>query len=133
MGQAWKPVIDGDLGDAALGAAHAIADALCEQDGPQDPSLGRGQAGIALFFSYLAQGTARARAAETATRHLERALELAAAEESGSSLYGGVAGVAWTVQHLCRHLLDEDCEPVVVPIDQALCERHDSIHTRREK
>jgi hypothetical protein len=104
------PLLDGPLAERAWLAVDAIAAdlALPTAAAPgADWSLSAGAAGRALFFAYLDR-------ARPDRGHDETALDLfeAAAGELGESwakpgLYGGFAGVGWTLEHL-REMAEPD-------------------------
>ena len=78
----WVPLLDGALRDRALEAVLAIADALRAEGISSDPrsaadadaaSLADGDAGLAIFFAYLAQAGLTDRGFEPAERLLDDA------------------------------------------------------------
>jgi hypothetical protein len=83
--------------------------------------LNRGQAGLALFFSYLERSLADADAGERAQHHLDMAVaELAEQPAVDASLYHGFAGVAWVAEHLAGGETSREDEDPNVEIDAAL-------------
>jgi hypothetical protein len=92
----WRPILEGD--DAARARA-AIDDIAAALRGPValprglEHSLSRGAAGIATFHAY--RGDRRA-----AARWLGAAVEPVGRGGIDGSLYGGVTGVAWALEHL---------------------------------
>lgn len=123
---AWAPVLTGALAEQAWDAIRAIARGLETTPAVlgdrntgqrfRDPSLGNGDAGIALFFHYLAQ-TGDAGAAEQAARFLELAVDGVAELATTPELHLGFPGVAWVIEHVGADTegLDE--------IDAAVAER----------
>ncbi|HZF08572.1 MAG TPA: lanthionine synthetase C family protein [Thermoanaerobaculia bacterium] len=117
---AWSPLLAGDAASAAAAAVDAIAAGLqvfAEEPpgGPsggsgRDLSLAGGQAGIALFFSYLHFARPGEGHDDTAMTFLERAIEGTSELPVGSGLYGGFPGVAWTLEHLAGRLFDPEGE-----------------------
>ena len=87
----------------ARAAVSQIAKALiraAEHLTPEQPAWhGGAPAEFALFFGCLAVGTRRPDYMAKAGRFLELAAQLFSAN-SGSTLYGGLCELAWTVRHL---------------------------------
>ena len=99
--KAWKPILTGMLAQRATDAWRRIlADVYRRADSFQlDPSLASGAMGLAVPFAYAAQADVLPRAESSAVEWLERGMS-AAHEARGLSLYGGLAGIGWTVAHL---------------------------------
>src|SRR5262249_17561126 len=98
----WPPLLVGVDRDQAIQLVRSIALDL-EASLPsvaRDPSLAGGQAGVALFFAYLALCLDDDRAFDLAARLTEEAYRAATEDPSEPSLYGGLAGVGWTLAHL---------------------------------
>src|SRR5262249_49276038 len=87
------------------GAAHDIGGALRElpRSDPNDASLMGGDAGIALFFAYLARSTGNANDDDASRHHLELAADAVAARRMPPDLDSGFTGVAWAIEHLDPH------------------------------
>ncbi|HEV7670521.1 MAG TPA: lanthionine synthetase C family protein [Thermoanaerobaculia bacterium] len=128
----WRPILSGELADrvnrsieeivAAFPAAPSVSPYPGERTG-ETPALAGGNAGHALFYSYLAEATGREEYAEAAERHLDEAVEALATEPMGASLYGGFSGVAWVAEHLQGRLYEsEEGEDANEEIDTALAE-----------
>jgi lantibiotic modifying enzyme len=112
--ETWSVLLDGDRAEQALQAINTIARDTAypfesiwkwgwERDYPQ--SLGFGNAGIAIFFSYLAKAFGKSEYAETALLFLTEA-ELSLKEESLSlGFLTGVSGILWAVERVnsCLH------------------------------
>ena len=98
----WRPILSGDQARQAYDAIAAIAADLAQLgnqfDG--DPSLSSGAAGVALFYAYLAQVDDDPRWEQLAFERLEQAIAAAGRWQLAPGLYGGLAGVAWTLAHL---------------------------------
>src|SRR5438552_1442107 len=111
MESAWSPILDGALRERALAAVQAIADSLQPPlpASPLNPSLSGGQAGLALFYAYLAQVRSGGDE-ETARRFLGSAIDAHLTSPMRPTFYGGFTGVAWTVEHLHAQLFDSDDE-----------------------
>jgi hypothetical protein len=92
----WRPILEGEDAERARAAIDEIAAALA---GPVmlprglEHSLSRGAAGIATFHAY--RGNRRA-----AARWLGAAVDAVGRGGMNGSLYGGVTGVAWALDHI---------------------------------
>ncbi|HSG40054.1 MAG TPA: lanthionine synthetase LanC family protein, partial [Thermoanaerobaculia bacterium] len=109
MTSTWKPLLHGHDAERALQSVREIAAALpsAEAASPfRHASLAGGQAGHALFFSYLALHTGEETAADLAADLLDQASERLAEEPLPPTLYTGFPGVAWTLQHLQGRLFE---------------------------
>ncbi|HEV7518071.1 MAG TPA: lanthionine synthetase LanC family protein, partial [Thermoanaerobaculia bacterium] len=124
----WRPVLEGDLARAANAAIDDIAASLAPSLAPslasptdmasdpagfgssRDLSLAGGLAGVALFFSYLHFARPGRGHDDTAMTLLERAIAGTAELPVSAGLYGGFAGVAWTLEHLNGRLFDPEGE-----------------------
>src|SRR4029453_16938213 len=51
----WRPILSGTKAEQALQAVDAIAESIPSLPAGRDPSLGRGQAGLALLYAWLAR------------------------------------------------------------------------------
>jgi lantibiotic modifying enzyme len=90
----WRPLLKDELAERATAAVVAVADAL-DAGRFDDASLGRGSAGIAIFYDYLGRAGLLAEAGDRATTALDSAIDAVAGGASGPSLYTGFSGVAW--------------------------------------
>jgi hypothetical protein len=107
-------------------AVRAVAEALNQPGEGEIPTAGPGQpdeavraqlygaglssgnAGLALFYTYLAQITQDDAWADAAAERIDRALEAVAHHPIGPSLYGGFAGVGWVLEHLQGRLFEPE-------------------------
>jgi class I lanthipeptide synthase len=127
----WSPLLDGDLRERAVEAVVAIAESLCA-DGTAHPpqpslevdaaSLASGDAGLALFFAYLARSGLTSHGPERAEHFLDRAQAALATADMTPSLYMGFTGIAWATEHLNTHILDSIDDDPNGAIDEALQE-----------
>lgn len=121
----WLPLLPDDR--AALAAAAAIGNDLLAA-GPLPPShplfysLGRGEAGIALFLAYLDRALPGRGYGDAAFERLGLAVAAVSEQTVRPGLYGGFAGVAWVVEHLQRHFLGLDPDDPAAEIAGALAE-----------
>jgi hypothetical protein len=114
----WRPLLTGEAAEQANAAVDAIAHGLAASldddaeaaPAERDLSLAGGQAGIALFFSYLHFARPGEGHDDTAMALLERAIEGTGELATSPGLYSGFAGVAWTLEHLLGRLFDPEGE-----------------------
>ncbi len=130
----WRPLLRGAEAARAREAVVAIAEAILdqppvrelqdarEQDGrlPDDATLASGDAGLALFYAYMAQSGLGEDHRETAIRLLHRSAESLAVESLLPWLHEGFTGVAWAVEHLGSRLFGSSDEDPNESIDEAL-------------
>lgn len=97
----WKPILSGVLAQRADDAwRRVLADVTRRAASfPVDPSLASGAMGMAIPFAYAAQADMLPEAEASAVQWLERGMSTAH-DARGLSLYGGLAGIGWTVAHL---------------------------------
>jgi len=100
MTRPWMPLLTGELADRARNVVDDIATALRAPE-PGPPSLSTGSLGSALFFRYLGDDGA-------AEAHRDRAVDAVATTPMSAGLYGGLAGMAWVVEHLGDDDDDDD-------------------------
>src|SRR3984893_13600206 len=120
----WRSILSGREAARAAEAIDAVAAALAAwpafpADDPFGSSLATGEAGLALFFSYLDRARPGAGYAELAEERLDRAVDRVAAALHSPGLYQGFTSVAWTVEHLRERDGSEDDDPNS-DIDQVL-------------
>jgi lantibiotic biosynthesis protein len=118
----WRPILSGTAAQQALQAVDAIAESITSitaVPGERDPSLGRGQAGLALLYAWLARTRRMPEADVLAWQRLDQAIEAVSAQAMNASLYGGFTGVAWAAE-LTGRLLDPDAEDRSEAVDEAL-------------
>ena len=125
---AWAALLTGDLARRAREAVAELAAALAdERRGPWHASLGGGFAGRAVFYGYLVAIAPDGDALDRAVAFRDRAVEEVAQAELPPGLFGGYAGVAWTVEHLERDAPcgggDDDDDDAVAAVDDALVAR----------
>jgi lantibiotic modifying enzyme len=118
----WRPILSGTAAQQALQAVDAIAESITSitaVPGKRDPSLGRGQAGLALLYAWLARTRRMPQADVLARQCLDQAIEAVSTQPMNASLYGGFTGVAWAAE-LTGRLLDPDAEDRSEAVDEAL-------------
>lgn len=99
--ETWRPLLEGDLAQCALQSIDSIAVALAGPEGEAGhPSYANGDAGVALFFGYLAVERGEQRLADLADQRLSRAIDAVAQGTLGAGFFNGFSGIAWTSQHL---------------------------------
>ena len=118
----WRPILSTTAAQQALQAVDAIAESITSitaSPGERDPSLGRGQAGLALLYAWLARTRRMPQADVLARQCLDQAIEAVSTQAMNASLYGGFTGVAWAAE-LAGRLLDPDAEDRSEAVDDAL-------------
>src|SRR5690242_12116005 len=106
----WTPLLEGELAERATRAIGDIATALAILPIPGDPrwahNLSSGTAGWALFHAYRACSTPDRGDDERAMQLVSLAVDALADARMNASLFHGVAGLAWTVEHVGKHFYD---------------------------
>jgi lantibiotic modifying enzyme len=116
----WQPILSGATAEQALQAVDDIAESIASMtSAAQDPSLGRGEAGLALLYTWLARARRTPQADVLAWQCLDRAIEAVSTQAMNASLYGGFTGVAWAAE-LVDRLLDPNAEDRNEAVDHAL-------------
>jgi lantibiotic modifying enzyme len=118
----WRPILSGTTAEQALQAVDAIAESITSitaSPAERDPSLGRGQAGLALLYTWLARTGRMPQADLLARQCLDQAIEALSTQAMNASFYGGFTGVAWAAD-LVDRLLDPDAEDRGEAVDDAL-------------
>ncbi|MCP4655950.1 MAG: lanthionine synthetase C family protein [bacterium] len=127
----WHPLLEGEMAEEAWKVVLEVAAALrisateegpAEGTDPPEAGLAGGTAGLALFYSYLAEARSDEGLADVAVSYLDQAIDTLASMPTGPGLYGGFTGVGWTAEHLEGRLFEpEDDEEEADPeIDEAL-------------
>lgn len=100
MDDGWRPLIEGELAERARRAIAEIAAATATALAASDASwsLADGASGAAVFYSYLAAQDGVPEHSATAARLLDGAVTDMGGRDP--SLYVGMAGVAWALEHL---------------------------------
>jgi lantibiotic biosynthesis protein len=102
----WRPLLDGEDAGRARAVLEALAAGLAavvpRDDGEAADfgTLMRGEPAVALFFAYLARLTGEPRFGDLAGEALDRGIDAAMARGTNPYLFSGLAGVAWTIEHL---------------------------------
>jgi lantibiotic biosynthesis protein len=118
----WRPILSGTTAQQALQAVDAITESITSitsLPGQRDSSLARGQAGLALLYTWLARTRRTPQADILARQCLDRAIEAVSTQAMNASLWGGFTGVAWAAE-LVDGLLDSDAEDRNEAVDDAL-------------
>jgi len=108
----WSPLLEGPLADQAWETIFGISNDLINKEivdesdlaGLYPYSLSFGNAGIALFFSYLFEVTQLQRHCIFGYDMLLEATNALAGTRMYADLYKGFAGIGWTYEHLARRL-----------------------------
>jgi lantibiotic modifying enzyme len=122
----WRPILPPETAKLALRAVAGIAadlrSRLASSSLPASPSL-PGDAGLALFFSYLHAARPDEGLDEIAMELLDRAITATGEVPVPPGLYGGFSGVAWTVEHLRGRIYeDEEGDDSGAEVAEALVE-----------
>jgi lantibiotic modifying enzyme len=118
----WRPLLTGTAAQQALQAVDAIAESIpsiTASPDERDSSLSRGQAGLALLYTWLARTGRMPQADVLARQCLDQAIDTMSTQAVPPSLYGGFTGVAWAVE-LVDSLLDPHAEDRSEAVDDAL-------------
>ncbi len=119
-GCSWRPILSGTTtAQQALQAVDAIAESITSLPGERGPSLAGGQAGLAVFYTWLARTRRAPQADVLAWQCLDQAIEAVATQAMNASLWGGFTGVAWAAD-LVGRLLDPEAEDRSEAVDDAL-------------
>jgi lantibiotic biosynthesis protein len=121
-GERWRPILSGEAAQQALRAVDDIADSIASLDpapGKPDPSLCRGQAGLALLYAWLARARSMPQADLLARQTLDQAIDGVSTQAMNFSFWGGFTGVAWAAQ-LVDEVLDPGAEDRNEEVDDAL-------------
>ena len=123
----WRPLLEGETAEAAWKAIEDVAAALSPPPAEEEDvhpswgvSLSNGVAGLALFYSYLAEARHDESAADTAMDYLGQSLDALASLGMLPGLYSGFSGMAWTVEHLRGWLFESEEEEGDSPVLDAL-------------
>ncbi len=106
----WQPLLKGDDATRAWRAIEDVAVALEHWPAGVDlpANLASGAAGLALFYSYLAEAAADDHWADVAEGYLGDMIDAVPRLAGWPSLFSGFTGVAWTLEHLRGRLLEDD-------------------------
>ncbi len=123
----WSPILAGADEERAWRALELLTEALREPGAAgDDVSLGRGEAGVALFFGYIARVTGRSDLAQLAQDRLGVAIDRVIADPPHPFLFGGITGVAWVAEHLAAMGRDPGGEDPHEEIDRMILELLDN-------
>ena len=113
MTPTWQPILAQQDTSRATAAIDAVAGALAgwppfPEDDPFGSSLATGEAGLAVFFSYLDAARPGEGYADLGAARLERAIDQLAGSLQRIGLYQGFVSIAWAVEHLRDRREPED-------------------------
>ena len=123
----WQPIVSADTSREYWDVIAEIERALIEDPPPPplfegrfpDPGVAGGDAGIALFLSYLHAAGGSARAADAALDALGKSMTAVSERKLMPTLYSGFFGVGWVIAHLSRELFEGDGD-LTSDLDEAL-------------
>lgn len=110
MPHPWQPLLQGEERQKAQEAIHNIAEALAPLS-LSDPSFCAGQAGIALFYGFLARAEPDPKWEALAEENLAGAIQRLAEDASTPSLYDGFPGVAFALEILEENTAEGEDDP----------------------
>ncbi len=122
----WSPILAGADQQRAWRALEVLVEALREPPAGGEVSLARGEAGVALFFGYLARVTGRSDLSRLAQDRLGVAIDRVIADPPHPFLFGGITGVAWVAEHLAAMGPDPGGEDPHEEIDRMILELLDN-------
>jgi lantibiotic biosynthesis protein len=125
----WQPILSGSESERARNILDEVAVALAKPllASMNGASVGRGTAGVALFFCYLSCLNAVERWRIAASDLLDQAVSAIDEVRGSLALLGGMVGVAWAVEHLGDRQIALSTKDPRPAIDHALC-----AHVRRQ-
>jgi hypothetical protein len=118
----WRPILSGTMADQALQAVDAIAEtipSMASLPTQRNPSLSKGQAGLAVLYAWMARTRRAPQADVLAWTYLDHAIEAVSTQALKPSLFGGFTGVALAAD-LVGHLLDPEAGDRNEAVDDAL-------------
>src|SRR4051812_14446556 len=115
----WSPILTGARRAQAAAAVREIVAAVSRRSDAAsgDASLAGGSAGLAVYYAYLARSGFADEC--TAMECVENAMDAVSAVPMGSSLHGGITGLAWAMAHLRGWLVDDD-DDATAEVDKLL-------------
>lgn len=117
----WKPILESALASLASESVQAIlADLQADVSPTRDPSLAGGTAGLAVLYGYLALGADQPAHADAAHHLLQSSLAAVTENPTTASLYSGLVGIGWALEHLRRQLPKLEGEDDLAEIDEVL-------------
>src|SRR6185503_17982789 len=123
----WSPVLTGGDEQRAWRALEVLVEALREPAAAGgEVSLARGEAGLALFFGYLARVTGRSDLTRLAQDRLGVAIDRVIADPPHPFLFSGITGVAWVAEHLAAMGPDPGSDDPHEEIDRMILELLDN-------
>jgi lantibiotic biosynthesis protein len=118
----WRPILSGTAAEQALEAVDAIAESIGSifaSPAELGASLGRGDAGLAILYMWLARAGRTPQADVLARQCLDRAIEAVSRQAMNASFYGGFTGVAWAADFV-DDLLDPEPHDRSEAVDDVL-------------
>lgn len=112
----WQPLISGSFCreiEAVIEEIAADLGSFAGQDPSGGPSLGRGDAGMALFFHYLDMSRPDTSHAQLAQHFLEKSFTEAGGADLWFDLFGGITGIGWVHEHMYGPQADDDAMEAV--------------------
>lgn len=114
----WRVLCPDDLRSDIEVLLDEIGQAL--RNAPVSGDLASGSAGLAIFYAYMGFAQPGKGWEEDAERHLDQAISSLSEGVKSTHLYGGVAGIAWTAEHLQRRIPGLGEEDLNEEVDEVL-------------
>lgn len=117
----WRAIASDALARDAWRAIECITDDLRRLE-PTDVKSFKGD--LALYFAYLAEATGDGADHDRATAWLDAAIADAVREPLPPTLFGGVVGLGWTIEHLGADSVMTDggeCDDANADVDEFIC------------
>ncbi|MCG8420050.1 MAG: lanthionine synthetase C family protein [Proteobacteria bacterium] len=113
MARSWQPILQGDLRDRAIELVLHVARTLRQPESGRSACLAGGNAGIGLFYAYLARARdlAGAEYLDSAHQYIDLAIDAVAETPMHEGLFSGFTGVSWVVEHLQDQLYSQQDDP----------------------
>ncbi len=123
----WEPILPEPLLSAARSAILDVAAEFTRQW--REPSNASLNGELALLYAYLEMAEPGAEWRELSIQHLNLAAAQASdSPPSGVALFGGLSGLGWMIQHVCKALAGDEEEDPVADIDRILLRRLRAAH-----
>lgn len=100
----WTPILTGETAERGWQAASAVSDAILTRNYPATTHHGVAHCSYedTLLYAYLGAALNDSLWMNRALEHLNNAIEDAQSLMPSLSLYGGLCGLGWTIEHLSR-------------------------------
>ena len=119
----WQPALEGTLAADAMATVHDIARELRElaperSSLADNPTVGSGTSGLAVFFNELGEATGDDAALDHAAVLIDHTIAYSSEVPASACLFSGTVGVAWAIDTLTGRLFLPDPEDDSDDVDQ---------------